>query len=353
MYESLTYERIMGRVLSNVPANIDKREGSVIYNAVAPVCTEIAQIYVALDNCLNEAFADTAQRDYLILRAKEIGLEPKKATKAVLRGEFEGSVSIGDKFAIDNLRYTVTEKISDGVYKVECDTAGSVGNTKFGNIVPVVYNPYLSSAVLTEIITAGEDEEDTESFRERYFENIGNKGYGGNKADYISWTKAINGVGQARAVRAYSGGGTVKVVILDSDNEAPTAELTRIVKEKLDPDDYTGSGEGLAPIGHRVNVVAGTKRNPSVNIKISLEAGYTQAQVSESIKSAVEKYFSELNAKFSSTNNIVISSLQIMSRICNISGINTIAGLDVDGEYNLVLGEEEFCGTPVINMEVS
>ena len=66
MYENLTYERIMSRVLANVPSNVDKRQGSVIYDAVAPVCSEIAQIYGALDNCLNESFADTAQRDYLV-----------------------------------------------------------------------------------------------------------------------------------------------------------------------------------------------------------------------------------------------------------------------------------------------
>ena len=53
MYENLTYERIMSRVLANVPSNVDKRQGSVIYDAVAPVCSEIAQIYVALDNCLS------------------------------------------------------------------------------------------------------------------------------------------------------------------------------------------------------------------------------------------------------------------------------------------------------------
>lgn len=97
MYENLTYERIMSRVLANVPSNVDKRQGSVIYDAVAPVCSEIAQIYVALDNCLNESFADTAQRDYLVLRAKEIGLEPKKATNTILKGEFQGNINIGDK----------------------------------------------------------------------------------------------------------------------------------------------------------------------------------------------------------------------------------------------------------------
>ena len=70
---------------------------------------------------LNESFADTAQRGYLVLRAKEIGLEPKKATNAILKGEFQGNIDIGDKFALDDLRYTVTEKISDSVYKLKCE----------------------------------------------------------------------------------------------------------------------------------------------------------------------------------------------------------------------------------------
>ena len=352
MYENLTYERITSRVLANVPSNVDKRQGSVIYDAVAPVCSEIAQIYVALDNCLNESFADTAQRDYLVLRAKEIGLEPKKATNTILKGEFQGNINIGDKFALDDLRYTVTEKISDGIYKLKCDTAGSVGNTKFGTLIPIEYNPYLVSAVLTSVITEGEDEEDTESFRARYFENIGSKGYGGNKADYINWAKAISGVGQARAIRAYAGGGTVKVIILDSKNGVPSSELCSTVKEKLDPADSTGCGKGVAPIGHRVNVVGAKARGITINISVSLGYGYSKDSVKESIKQAVTQYFSELNSKFSSTDNITVSSLQIISRVCNIEGITTIAQLNIEGQHNIVLADDEICGTPIINMEV-
>lgn len=352
MYENLTYERIMARVLSNVPTNVDKRQGSVIYDAVAPVCSEIAQIYVALDNCLKESFADTAQRDYLILRAKEIGIEPKEATKAVLRGEFDADVKIGARFGLDDLRYTVTEKIDNGVYKLTCETAGSEGNKKFGTLVPLTYIPYLTSAVLTGVITEGSDEESTEDFRTRYFENVGSKGYGGNKADYINWVKAISGVGQARVVRAYSGGGTVKVIILDSNNDIPSSELCSTVKEKLDPTESTGCGSGLAPIGHKVSVVGAVKRDITLNINASIASGYTNTAVTEAIKSAVLKYFDELNSKFSTNDNTVISSLQILSRICNIEGITTIPELNIEGQYTMTLGENEICGTPVINMEV-
>ena len=42
MYENLTYERIMSRVLAKCSQQCNKRQGSVIYDAVAPVCSEIA-----------------------------------------------------------------------------------------------------------------------------------------------------------------------------------------------------------------------------------------------------------------------------------------------------------------------
>lgn len=46
MFEENTYENILNRVLSRVDNGIDKREGSVIYSAVAPVCAELAQAYI-------------------------------------------------------------------------------------------------------------------------------------------------------------------------------------------------------------------------------------------------------------------------------------------------------------------
>ena len=36
------YEELMERVLARVPEGIDKREGSLIWTAVGPVCAELA-----------------------------------------------------------------------------------------------------------------------------------------------------------------------------------------------------------------------------------------------------------------------------------------------------------------------
>ena len=65
-YEDITYDVILQRMLDRVPDNMDKREGSIIYDALAPAAVELQLMYIELDTILTETFADTAQRDYLV-----------------------------------------------------------------------------------------------------------------------------------------------------------------------------------------------------------------------------------------------------------------------------------------------
>lgn len=57
MYEDKTYEAILQEKLARVASSLDKREGSIIFDALAPNSLESAMIYVALDTVLNETFA--------------------------------------------------------------------------------------------------------------------------------------------------------------------------------------------------------------------------------------------------------------------------------------------------------
>ena len=41
MYEEVTYEEILERMLERVPDDMDKREGSLIYDALAPAAIEL------------------------------------------------------------------------------------------------------------------------------------------------------------------------------------------------------------------------------------------------------------------------------------------------------------------------
>ena len=163
MYENVTFERILQRMLDRIPATMDKREGSIIYDALAPAAIELQLMYIELDVIMSESFADTASREYLIRRASERGIVPEPATNAILKGVFTPNTVdvIGKRFSCGTLNYVAFEKIADGEYKMYCETVGLEGNTQFGQMIPIEYVEGLETAELTEILIPGEAEEDT------------------------------------------------------------------------------------------------------------------------------------------------------------------------------------------------
>lgn len=50
MFENETYENILNRMLDNISDDIDKREGSVAFDMLAPKAIELTQAYSELDN---------------------------------------------------------------------------------------------------------------------------------------------------------------------------------------------------------------------------------------------------------------------------------------------------------------
>ena len=91
MFEEYTFEVILNAMLARVPDTIDKRQGSIIYNALAPAAVELQNMYINLDVILNETFADTASREYLIKRAEERGITPYPATHCIVKAEITPS----------------------------------------------------------------------------------------------------------------------------------------------------------------------------------------------------------------------------------------------------------------------
>ena len=217
MYENVPFETIMERMLEMVPSTMDKREGSVIWDALAPAAIELQNLYIELDTILNETFADTASLFYLKKRAAERGINQILASNAVLQGEFtpvDIELEVGTKFSCDSLNYLITEKISDGVYKMTCETAGSEGNLHFGTLIPVDYIEGLETAELTDLLIPAEDDEDVEDLRTRYFNSMTSQAFGGNVADYKEKTTTISGVGGVKVTPVWNGGGTVKLTII-------------------------------------------------------------------------------------------------------------------------------------------
>jgi uncharacterized phage protein gp47/JayE len=339
MYESQTFETILQRMLDRIPATIDKREGSIIYDALAPAAAELAQAYIELDVILTETFADTSNGEFLARRAAERGVNRKPATKAVRLGLFTDSSEaafdppIGSRFSGDDLNYVVVEKITDGQFKLECETAGEVGNSYVGTLLPIGYIPELATATLTDILVPGANEESDESLRERYFEEIINQAIDGNIAQYRKWANEYAGIGRAKVFPLWDGPNTVKVSILDAENQVASAGLISDFQEYLDPG-AEGLGNGVAPIGAKVTVTTATGVNINVSAEIVLAEGYSEVN---GVDEALTAYLKEI-AYAKNT----VSYISIGAAILDVPAVDQVRNLQVNGTTtDIVLTAEQ------------
>lgn len=390
MYEEQTHDNILRRMLNRVPDKLDKRPSSLIYDAHSAAAIELENIYIELEYLIRNSYGDTAARENLLLLAKDRGLEPEPATKAVLKGLFtpESIDVTGKRFNIGDMNYVVLEQISPGAYKVQCETAGTDGNRYLTNMIPMEYIPGLKTAELTQILIPGEDEEDTESFRKRYFDSFNAQSFGGNQADYIAKVKAIDGVGAVKVERAWnedirpaklipdaevqtwydtlSGvpdavkkwlslvytaaldkkltvGGTVKVVIVDSDDYGEASDtLVRTVQGIIDPEQNAGEGYGLAPIGHVVNVVSAQTVGINITTELTFDAGYSFESLKGNIQDTVKEYFLELRQAWADSQSTTVRVSQIEARILSVKGVADISSTHLNGKAeNLILDKYE------------
>lgn len=336
MYEEQTYEAIMERLLARVPDNLDKREGSFIWDAISPIALEMADLYRQLDLILQFTFARTAHGDFLTYRAAESGIQRRPATPAIRIGIFNIDIPVGSRFQGGKINYKVIERITQGEFKLEAETAGAIGNEYFGELLPLEYIEGLTSAVLSDVLIPGEDEETDEALYQRYIEEINATRYGGNVDQYREWISSIPGVGRFRVQPLWNGRGTVKAVITDSTNNVPSQELVDLVQNTLDP--YQDAmGTGLVPIGHVFTAVGAVPKIVNVEMAVVFEEGYGPADIQEEVENIIDEYFSEINFV-----NTTIRQAVLLGRLIDLNPVKDILSLtlnDVDG--NITLDEEE------------
>ena len=341
MYEAISYEMILQRMIDRVIVsnpNLDTREGSIIYDALAPAAVELKRMYVDIDVILDETFADTASREMLIKRASERGILPQVATQATLKGKFNMDIPIGSRFSLAKLNYTVIEQISQHTFRLQCETFGVVGNYSFGTLVPIHYIEGLESAELTELLIPGEDDEETEHLRQRYFKSLDSEAFGGNITDYEEKTNALSGVGGVKVTPVWNGGGTVKIVIINSDFQAPSITLVDAVQSEIDPVSNSGQGVGFAPIGHVVTVLGVQEYLINITTNIVFQEGWTWKDVEPYAKTEIDKYFIQLSQDWASSEELIVRVSQIELRLLNVVGVIDISGTAINGiEQNCIL----------------
>lgn len=337
MYEEMTFEAIMERCLARVTSSVDKREGSIIYDAIAPAAAELAIMYIELAYLMDRAFPDTATGEDLTKKCRERGVLRAAATYAIRKGYFEVAdgtgcnVALGTRFSGGDINFAITAEIAPGQYQLTAETAGAVGNEYIGTLYPIDYVPDLATARMEDILVPGEDEESDDDLRTRYFASLESQAFGGNIADYKSKVELLPGVGAAKIIPAWNGGGTVKVLIISSEWGAPSADLVQRVQEAIDPAGTQGSGLGLAPIGHTVTVEGVASSTINVSFSLAFGSGSAWSGVQAAVKTAVQGYFAELSRAWADTDTLIIRVSQIETRILGVPGVIDITNTKING----------------------
>lgn len=395
MFESKTYEALMKSALARTPSSLDKREGSMVFNGVAPSMAELAQLYIGLDFVLSATYLATAPREYLILRAKDRNMAPYPASAAVFRAEFNMEVPSGTRFSCEDLNFVVTGRMKDAdtdgglSHQVACETAGSMANGYAGALIPIEYVDGLTRAELVELLVPGDDEEETEAFRQRVLDSFQSQAFGGNQADYTEKVLAIDGVGAVKVHPVWNGGiapasltpdgdvqawyesaiasldgtaaawltavytaardrlltvgGTVKLVIMASNNTAPSGTLLEEIQSAVDPVQNAGEGLGFAPIGHVVHVTGVAETAVDITLHLTYASGWSWEAVRSYVEDVIDRYFAELAGEWAKSDYLTVRISQIESRIlaeCPAM-VTDIGGTQINGlEANLVLGPD-------------
>lgn len=138
-------------------------------------------------------------------------------------------------------------------------------------------------------------------------------------------------------------GGTVKVVIVDSDDYGvASSALVQSVQQALDPETDAGEGLGLAPIGHVVSVASADAVEMQIKTTVTFEEGYNWSNTITTMRDAVSVYLLELRKAWSGISQIVVRISQIENRILGVKGVVDVTDTKInDSSANLTLGKYE------------
>lgn len=353
--QQYTFEYLMELALSFVPDDRDKRQGSVIYDALAPFCQVIAAGAIQLRQFYTQTYAVTATGEDLDNRVAEQGITRFAATYAVRKisvADEDGNpvvLPLGSRFSTvsstNPVNYTVTAQyVEDGVavpgsYEATCEETGVVGNEYSGNLINITFVQGLASATMSSTLVPARNQETDDELRERYFDTLNQKAFGGNIADYRAKVMELAGVGAVQIYPVWNGGGTVKLSIVDPSYGPCSPEFLASIQEEIDPENAQGeqgTGMGIAPIGHKVTVVTPDEVTINITADIVLGTNYTLGQVETPIKEAIANYIQSLRQSWADATDLNVYSCDVFvsrvsATIVNVLGVSNVTNVTING----------------------
>ncbi|MGL5253805.1 MAG: baseplate J/gp47 family protein [Brevinema sp.] len=246
---------ISKETIKSIPQISNYNKGSVFRLFIEVVASFLATIYKTLDNLKPQRFSQTATGEYLDLKAQELGLSRRNATKTrgyviVSREQFSDNLklpagkifsskpdSLGNSHRFSTLQETIMPKGESSIsVLVEAETAGSDFNLLPNQISEISTHISGIDSVSNPsnwIVSAGTDTETDENLRLRCLAVW--KGLSGsNKDAYINWAKSVESIENVKVLPLARGAGSVDIICTTFGNGIPSDELLAQVSNAIE-----------------------------------------------------------------------------------------------------------------------
>lgn len=320
-----TFDEILASIKARIPIDIDMSEGSFVDTLVRGAAFEIADSYFDQQALLPIAFVDETSGPYIDKRAAEYGIARKAGTKAHASVTFSGSdgvvVPAGTGVQTqDGLVFYTDSAVTVASGMATADVTAAESGTEYNVDAGAIVLMQNSTGVAVSSSTAAEggtDDETDAALLERLYALWQKPATSGNANQYEAWALEVDGIGGAKVWPAWNGGGTVKVVILDSNMEPPTPDKVSEVAVHI---------EEVRPICVDVTVVAATETELAIAAAVQIDSTTTKEVVQEKFTALVDAYCKSI--AFAS-QTVVYNRIAYM--LLSIDGVTDFTALTVNG----------------------
>ena len=314
--------------------------GSFARDIITSVAIEMVKEEDDYSEQLDKRLIDTATGTDLDISCADKALDRLQATKSTgqvkitgVNGSVikKGYIVINSSTATEYevLEEKTIENISTTV-KIQCLTAGTVGNCEVGQINKFAEEyAGLSKVENLENITNGTDIETDDNFRKRALDYIRKPRMSWNQYVFEDKAKEVQGVEHSHCIPRWNGAGTVKVVITEQGKEEVSSELKEKVKNYIDLEvisdiDLTVEGVEI----NRVDVV----------IKGTISSDFNEEAAKTTLTNKLNDFF------FENLLVEIIYYFDIVEIIQHASCISKIGDITVAGNRNdIELNETKLC----------
>lgn len=243
-----TLDQLIARAVADIEARIPGSDPLLRHSVLGALgrmhAGAVHGLYGNIDFVARQIIPATAEGADLERWATVWGVSRTDNAKASGNADFTGStgaeIPSGLQLQSSNgVEYVTTEAATldangEATVAIEASEPGEDGNLDAGaalNLVTPLDGVDGQAFVATGGLTGGSDVEDDETLRERLLQRIQNPPHGGTKADYERWSREVAGVERVWVVPLYSGDGTVRVWIDETDHDGTELASAALVSD--------------------------------------------------------------------------------------------------------------------------